>query len=465
MAVTVVPRDSIGERIGTGLGAGLGYGLQALANHKIGQWQQRHQREQSYENLKQLPIPDTYARFLSNYDPETQIKLLQTFGQAGLLGQPEAAQEQLAVQEPETGMQALQQQPQLQPQVNTQQLLQSLGAPGTFQGDQQGIINQLQRQISGEQPDISQFMQMKPVAQPTREETSRVQPVRTEPSRPQAGAQKPKTIIDAIAQGYQTPQMQQAERHFQQKQAAAEKKLTSQEKREAFKATKAERKEIIDKGRAARQNLHDLDRMEELEKEGKLDTPGYIEGLKRSGFDIPALMNPGSEEFQKIAANFLKDAKTYFGSRVSNYEIEQFLKTIPSLSQSPEGRKRVIANLKNLSRGALEYNNALKEIMAENKGIPPYDLLEQVDSKVQKREDALAKKFKEDLAKPVPKAQSKYVTALQASIGNIVGRLPSALKGAGIGAAYGALHGSKGGPIGTGAGALIGGALGLSGVI
>ncbi|MEK6884942.1 MAG: hypothetical protein AABY22_35250, partial [Nanoarchaeota archaeon] len=41
------------------------------------------------------------------------------------------------------------------------------------------------------------------------------------------------------------------------------------------------------------------------------------------------------EEFQKIEANFLRNAKQYFGGRISNYEVEQFLKTIPSLSQSP----------------------------------------------------------------------------------------------------------------------------------
>jgi hypothetical protein len=198
----------------------------------------------------------------------------------------------------------------------------------------------------------------------------------------------------------------------------------------AFKETKEERKEINTKARAARQNIHDLERMQDLEKEGKLDTPGYAEFLKRSGFDIPALMNPGSEEFNKIAANFLRDAKTYFGARISNYELEQFLKTIPSLSQSPEGRKRVISNLKYMNRVALEYNNALKDVIKENKGTPPYDLLEKVDDKIDNRLDAIAKKFKKDLAKPVPKGQSSYITALQASLGSLAGAPGRLLGGA-----------------------------------
>jgi hypothetical protein len=431
MAVTVVPRDTIGERLGTGLGAGIGAGLQSLAQHKINQFQQRQQQAQSYNQLRQLPgVSDEVAQFISSYDPDTQLKLIQTFGQAGLFNQPE----QMFEPGPETGLQAIQEPVRAQQPLNTQQLLQSLSAPGTFPFQQQQA------------------------PQPTREEPSRVQPVRTKASQPEIAGPRPKTITEALAQGYKTPQMLQQERLAQQK-------LEAQERRSQFKETKAERKEIVDRAKAARQNLHDLDRMEELQKEGKLDTPGYIEGLKRAGFDIPALMNPGSEEFQKIAANFLKDAKTYFGARVSNYEIEQFLKTIPSLSQSPEGRKRVIANLKNLSRGALEYNNALREVMAENKGVPPYDLLELVDAKVEKKEDALAKKFKKDLAKPVPEGQNKYVTAIQAAIGNVAGRIPGALKGAVIGAGYGALHGSKGGPVGTLGGAALGGLAGLTGII
>lgn len=206
---------------------------------------------------------------------------------------------------------------------------------------------------------------------------------------------------------------------------------------ERYKATQPYRKEVLDAARAARSDLRDLNRLEELDKEGKLSSPGYVEFLHRSGLDIPALMNPGSEEFQKIANNFLKNAKQYFGARVSNYEIEQFLKTIPSLSQSPEGRKRVVANLKNISRASLEYNDALKEVIAENGGIPPFDLQEKVDDKVEKKMDKLGELFKKDLERPVPKGQNKLITALQAGAGSLVG-IPGAVLGK-AGRALGAL--------------------------
>ena len=216
------------------------------------------------------------------------------------------------------------------------------------------------------------------------------------------------------------------------------------EEAKKFKETKEFRKGIIDAKKESRSIVKDLDRLEELSASGKLSTPGYVEFLQRSGLDIPALMSPESEEFQKIQQGFLKNAKQYFGGRVSNYEVEQFLKTIPSLSQSNEGRKLVIANLKKVARGADEYYRAYEEVLRENGGVPPYDIEEQVERKAEKRLDRIYEQFKKDLAKPVPKGQSKIITALQAGAGSLLG---------GIGSAAGTLGGI------VGAGKLLKGAI------
>lgn len=200
---------------------------------------------------------------------------------------------------------------------------------------------------------------------------------------------------------------------------------------ELFKLTKDERKEIMSKARSARQNIEDLTRLEELSNEGKLDTPGYVEFLKRSGLDFPALMNPDSEEFIKIANNFMRDAKQYFGGRVSNYEIEQFLKTIPSLSQSPQGRQRVIANLKRFNRTAQEYYKAMRQVVNENRGVPPLDLQEKIEDRIDHKLQKISDQFRKDLAKKTPAAQSKLVAGLQAAAGSVIGAPGKLLGGIG----------------------------------
>lgn len=259
--------------------------------------------------------------------------------------------------------------------------------------------------------------------------------------------------IGAQKEGFQNPikprltekqaseiaKMRQKEEHYNRKERA-----------EAFKQTKAERKEFIDKAKAGRQNLQDLNRLEELEKEG-LPTAGYNEFLKRSGLDIPALQGASGEEFNKLTANFIRNAKSYYGSRISNFELEAFLKTLPNLSASPEGRKRVISQLKNIARLEIEGGKAARDIIAKNKGIPPLDLLEQVDERISKKADKFAKKFRQDLAKEVPTSQNKLLTAVGAGLGNLVGSIsPGGVLG-------GAIGGYLGGPGGAAAGYGLGG--------
>src|SRR5579859_5047227 len=311
MALPSVLQDNpgFGEQFGTGLGQGLGSTLQSLANMKLNQLVQRQQQQQASQAFQKLPgVTSEIADFLAALSPEERKYPLQNLGSLMQLGQalgPQAAQHI---------------QPQQTNQPGIQNLSQLLSNPG-----QQGL-----NQVS---PLIAQALGKTPI-QPA------AQPVDTGLPKAAPASNKANLVEDIFTSPEEKRKRRQEERE--------ERKLAQKEKAERFKITATERKEIADRAKSARQQLHDLDRMEELEKTGKLDTPGYVEFLKRSGLDIPALMNPESEEFQKLAAGFLRDAKSVFGARVSNYEIEQFLKTIPSLSQSPEGRKRVIANLKYL---------------------------------------------------------------------------------------------------------------------
>lgn len=229
-----------------------------------------------------------------------------------------------------------------------------------------------------------------------------------------------------------------------------EKRAGRLEKKEAdlFKETKADRKEILESSQAAKQDLQDLKRLEELDKTGKLTSPAYNEFLTRSGLDIPALRSPESQEFLKIRQSFLRDAKKYFGSRVSNFELEQFLKTIPDLSQTPEGRKRVIANLKRFNRLPIERKKAMNEVLDKNDGIPPRDFLEQIDKKMKRRLDGIAEKFKMDIAREVPQSSGPIATTLGAIGGEIAGRLPAAAGGALYGATKGGIPGALIGGLG-----------------
>ena len=172
-----------------------------------------------------------------------------------------------------------------------------------------------------------------------------------------------------------------------------QKTARGQETASKFKETKETRKDLLAQSKGAKENNMRLERMEKLNSKGELVSGLYNQMLKRLGIDYAALKNPDSQEFEKLSTDMLRNAKEIFGSRVTNMEVQTFLKTIPTLSQTKEGRDRVIRNLKLLNEGALVRADALRSILKENKGVPPYDLAEQIDEKVGPKLESITEEF------------------------------------------------------------------------
>jgi len=432
--VQVINATNAGGRLGAALGTGIHTGLQNLSHLKMQELQNRISLQQQAAERQRLG--SLYGQLgLQNPDliaglPEKE-RLAYLQGPGGIPSQTPSIESLL------TGLQ-------IEPSQPAREI------------PQQEQIRELLGNLSSEQ-------QFNPLINALLNPQQKLQGI-SKPAPAQLQGEAQQNVSDVLANKKPALGL-----FGESKQAAEERrhkeKLSAKERSEAFKFNKETLKKVTDEAMSAKSNLKDLSRMEELEKEGKLDTPGYMQFLERSGLDIPALMNEGSEEFNKIVNNFLRDAKVYYGGRVTNQEMEQFLKTIPSLSQSPEGRKRVIANLKHLNNAKLAYADTVRDIIKENKGVPPFDLDFQVYDRIDKKLDKLAEQFKKDLKKPVPQGQNRLITALQAGLGSAVGAAKPGLQGALKGATAGALWGRYGGPIGAGTGAAIGGLGGLLGLI
>ena len=243
------------------------------------------------------------------------------------------------------------------------------------------------------------------------------------------GAQQATKLAElGLRQQQQREKLAQQNKSLELRKKIADRDFSQKEKLEAYKLTKDERKKITEAATDARERFFDLQRLEKLNQEGKLDTPGYVEFLNRSGLDIPALLNPESQEFQKVSQGFMRGVREIVGGRVSNLELEQFMKTIPTLSQSPEGRQRVIANMKRLAKIKMKESQIARHLTKENFGVPPLDLQEEIYERMEPELDRFAKEFAEDLQKSVPEPQAGYKTALQAVGGSILGSAGPVLK-------------------------------------
>jgi len=103
--------------------------------------------------------------------------------------------------------------------------------------------------------------------------------------------------------------------------------------------------------------------------------------------------SPDVEEFEKLSTDFVKNAKQYFGPRITDADLRIFMQTIPTLMQTDAGKKKVIDNLRSLNELAAIEAKAARSIVRENGGIPPIDIEQQVKDKISKKIDKLAKEF------------------------------------------------------------------------
>lgn len=110
-----------------------------------------------------------------------------------------------------------------------------------------------------------------------------------------------------------------------------------------------------------------LKTLDSLNKGGKLPKKlGRVfidkEGHIKPWAQILSLVPPEAERFVKTINQFTKNAKDYYGSRVTNFDLAQFMKQLPTLMNSEEGRDMIIKDMEVSNREMSLYNNALKKV-------------------------------------------------------------------------------------------------------
>jgi len=174
------------------------------------------------------------------------------------------------------------------------------------------------------------------------------------------------------------------------KQQALEKKSALEKKieRDQFNKNWDSAKDFLDdrnkRATAERSRMTRYDTMDALRQTGELPNPLYYSILKKSGFDIPALLNPGkpgsaaAEAYLKTTQDFMTEMKDIFGARITEKMITEFLKTIPTLENTDEGKKLITDILRLKSEAYLAEDKIIDELIKENGGSPPRDLQRQL---------------------------------------------------------------------------------------
>lgn len=320
----------------------LGTGLNELAQGKINQLQKR----KSLDALMSLGLSPEEARGVSGLDPMVQREFLKQ--------RMQAPQQQAYAQALQSMLSGGQQMEQPQSQGSGQEIFNTSGASNTYKDS------------------LGETREMPPSGSP------------------------PDSIIPAGLTQQQATELTKIGLN----QKNLERKMSAAEQKEIRKEVLPYIKEVQEKASASKENDMRLNKMEELIKSGKLNNPVFSSALKSLskgvlgiGIDLTSFLSPESQEFEKLSNDFLKSIKEVFGSRISNLEVDNFLKTVPTLSQSNEGKASVIGNLKLLNQAAQVKRDVAKGLIDKYGSKLPLDFRFQVEELAKPKLDELAEEF------------------------------------------------------------------------
>lgn len=447
MVIQILPQDrryaDLAESF-TPLAEGLGY----LAGHKIGQVRARNAYVQAgmprnqAEALSRMPRAQqqqAYQQFVERVGfPEEQ--------QQAPAFQPQQMQQQVPQQafqmQPQTmqnigALRALQSAPQM---IQNRQIPALQGAQlGSMAGPQyqqalasgrpqdqlqaaQSGIQALQRAQQagalGYQPQVQQLAQQQapqmqrqpgqspapftPTGQPIQlpSEGPQIQPRTPMPQAPAAQVNplvgtSPRLRAAQTREEREQRKLELAEKTFEHKVSKEERAEQRTEEKEIKAEAKPVYNEVNKEYKAAKESLPELNRMQKLIESGKLSNPIFhslldtIEhGVFGFGINLYSLESPESQEYQKLTANMLKNIKEVY-PKATNLDVQMYLKSLPNLSQTNEGKLRNIAILKNVAQAKEIRKKEMDKILKENNGKFPRNFQEQLNERVEPQTDEM----------------------------------------------------------------------------
>ena len=185
------------------------------------------------------------------------------------------------------------------------------------------------------------------------------------------------------------------------KQQLAEQAAANKQSANDIKESYSWFKDTKKSGKAATQGDIRLKRMEKLINEGSLPYAAFYNGIQslsrgEIGEKIPlvggivsaieksigmvgravqtGITARDTEEFEKLSADFVKDAKAIFGARLTDTDLKAFMATVPTLAQTDNGKKQLIRNIRAFNDLVHVQEQAADQIIRANNGKIPANL-------------------------------------------------------------------------------------------
>ena len=260
------------------------------------------------------------------------------------------------------------------------------------------------------QPQQQQSPQMQGFPQQQEQQQQQQQPPQMQ-GFPQQQAQ-PNNRLQNLSELFKSPQQRMQEQTLDlKKQTLDMRKEVAGEKK--FESRQMENKKDLQASlktkEGAQNQIRALDNMLRLDKTKKLNGPLFTKAMETLGFNW--MLSPESQEYAAESKALFKDLRETFGARPIGIEFEAFMKSIPTLQNSPEGRVAIAKNLKAFYEARSVKANVMMDILKNDVNISPMDLLMQTEERSSKEIDGIYDKLKGNLAAstPLPKGYKMFL--------------------------------------------------------
>lgn len=192
-----------------------------------------------------------------------------------------------------------------------------------------------------------------------------------------------------------------------------EKERTGKEQQTSYEQQKSFIEDVTNSYKGFEQEMKPrLLQMQKLTSDDDLIGPTAAVFLEQLGIPLGALEDPSSELFDKLSQDLLKGLPETYGSRILKVEVDNFLKTIPRLMNSADGRRMIASNMLKLGEMKEVYYKEMrqqqKDILDSNKKFPS-DFQQRVFDNVKPQIDRINNEFvKLSEIKSVPKGTTPY---------------------------------------------------------
>lgn len=118
-------------------------------------------------------------------------------------------------------------------------------------------------------------------------------------------------------------------------------------------------------------------------------------GVPYGILEVLGTVNPETQRFIKTINDFTTQAKDSYGSRVTNFDLQQFMKRLPTLMNTAEGRRQIVEQMRIVNDLNKTYEESLKTTM-QHYGLDkiPYErAVEIAERNIADKENTLRQRF------------------------------------------------------------------------